>query len=130
MAIRDARIVGDPIYYPSFGDLWMSTWADDGRLFLTWGDGTGFGDGYPVGYLAYESPDPVTVTFCEKDTYLPEEEGYFPCWLWCNIFQCGTAYSHPTAPLTDAGVRAITERFGGRVTKPYLTVLFQAQKQI
>ncbi|MGD2105946.1 MAG: right-handed parallel beta-helix repeat-containing protein, partial [Anaerolineae bacterium] len=53
VVIRDARIVGDPIYYPSFGDLWMSTWADDGRLFLTWGDGTGFGDGYPVGYPAY-----------------------------------------------------------------------------
>jgi hypothetical protein len=103
--IRDVRIAGDPIYYPSFGDLWMPTWADD-RLFLTWGDGTGFGDGYPVGYPAYESHESVTVTFCEEDEYLPEEEGYFPCWLWCNIFPCGAGYTHATAPLTDAGVLA------------------------
>jgi hypothetical protein len=106
VVIRGAHIDGDPIYFPTFGDLWMPTWADDGRLFLSWGDGTGFADGYPVGYPAYESPDPVTVTFCEKDAYLPEEKGYFPCWLWCNIFQCGAVYSHPTSALTDAGVLA------------------------
>lgn len=28
----------------SHGDLWFSTWADDGNLYSTWGDGNGFGD--------------------------------------------------------------------------------------
>jgi parallel beta-helix repeat protein len=97
--IRDAYIAGDPIYYPSFGDLWMPTWADDDRLFLSWGDGVGFGDGYPVGYPAYESSEPTTVTPCG-------EEDYFPCWLWCNINGCDAVQNHPTAALTDAGVLA------------------------
>jgi hypothetical protein len=28
----------------SRGDLWFSTWADDDNLYITWGDGRGFGD--------------------------------------------------------------------------------------
>lgn len=106
--IRGARIVGEPVTYPAFGDLWMPTWAEDGRLFLTWGDGSGLSDGYPMGYPDYESTDPVTVTECPDETYQPEDEGYFPCWLWCNIFTCGPGVSHPRAALTDAGVLALT----------------------
>lgn len=98
--IRDARIAGDPISYPAFGDLWMPTWADDDRLFLSWGDGTGFGDGYPSGYPAYESLDPVTITSCEDE--------YFPCRLWCNIFACDADHGYPASPLTDMGVLAFT----------------------
>lgn len=108
IVISNARVVGDPVYYSTMGDLWMSTWADDDRLYLTWGDGTGFSDGYPVGYPAYESSEPVTPTFCEeRDVYTLENEGYFPCWLWCNVFECGTENSYSPAPLTDAGVLAV-----------------------
>src|SRR4030042_540704 len=33
---------GDPIEpFRSEGDLWMSTWADDGVLYSGWGDGRG-----------------------------------------------------------------------------------------
>ncbi len=107
--ILSARIIGDPIYYPAMGDLWMPTWADDDRLYLSWGDGTGFADGYPVGYPVYENPDPITTTYCEeKAIYASEDEGYFPCWLWCNLYPCGADYSYPPAPLTDTGVLAFT----------------------
>jgi parallel beta-helix repeat protein len=95
--ILAARIDGDPVYFPAYGDLWMPTWADDDRLFLSWGDGTGFGDGYPTGYPAYESGETVTVDSCDA---------YFPCELWCSVFTCGDGIGHPPVPLTDAGVLA------------------------
>lgn len=106
--IRNARVVGDPVYFSTMGDLWMPTWADDDRLYLTWGDGTGFSEGYPVGYPAYENPEPITVTYCEeREVYTLENEGYFPCWLWCNVFECGADHSYSPAPLTDAGILAL-----------------------
>ncbi len=96
--IRNAQIIGDPIYYPSMGDLWMATWADDDRLFLSWGDGVGFGDGYPIGFPAYTSPDPITITDCDEFDIF--------CWLWCNMNICDANHSYARVPLTDAAVLA------------------------
>ena len=47
--IRSITLEGDPNGLPiaisgSAGDLWFSTWADDGNLYTTWGDGRGFGE--------------------------------------------------------------------------------------
>jgi parallel beta-helix repeat protein len=99
--IRSARIEGEPLYFPSMGDLWMATWADDDRLFLTWGDGIGFGEGYPVGYPAYERLDSISISSCIQDDY-------FPCWLWCNVTNCDPNLSYPPAALTDAGLLAFS----------------------
>lgn len=97
-AIRDAYIVGDPIYYPSLGDLWMSTWADDDRLYLTWGDGVGFGDGYPTGYPAYETLGQRIPPACGEFDHF--------CELFCNLNGCANGISYPAVPLTDTGVLA------------------------
>lgn len=107
-AIKGAHIEGDPIGFQTFGDLWMPTWADDGRLFLSWGDGSGLAVGYPTGYPAYQSSGQVEVTFCEGGQPQPEDEGYFPCGLWCAMNPCGPGQSHPLAALTDAGVLSAT----------------------
>lgn len=114
--IHNAQIIGDPIYYPSMGDLWMSTWTDDNRLFLTWGDGVGFGDGYPTGFPAYLSPDPVTITVCD--------EGDMFCWLWCNMNICDAQHSYPRGPLTDSGILAFIGPVPGfvDVTIPFVDV--------
>jgi len=41
---------------PQFGDLWPCTWAEDGNLYLAFGDATGLGPCMPV----VPSPDPAT----------------------------------------------------------------------
>ena len=40
-AIRSIRVTRDVVTLHFLGDLWANTWADDDRLYLTWGDGTG-----------------------------------------------------------------------------------------
>lgn len=42
-----AHLEGPPVYYRKQGDLWMNTWADDGHLYMGWGDGSGRGDCCP-----------------------------------------------------------------------------------
>ena len=40
--ISSVRVEGSPIEaFPSNGDLWLSTWADDNKLYSGWGDGPG-----------------------------------------------------------------------------------------
>lgn len=42
--IQSATLAGPPLIpFQSNGDLWMSTWADDDNLYITWGDGGGPG---------------------------------------------------------------------------------------
>lgn len=102
-----AHIVGDPNYHPSMGDLWMSTWDDDDRLFLTWGDGTGFAHGYPTTYPDHQDDGPVSVA-CKADPYRAGDPDYFPHGLWCNVFRSVADQPQPRAPLTDAGVAMAT----------------------
>ena len=43
--IKTAYAETNPITIkPSWGDLWFSTWADDDNLYVSWGDGEGFGN--------------------------------------------------------------------------------------
>lgn len=49
---------------------------------------------------------------------------------YLKLFRTYSAHRDLDAEVRErllAGVRAVVERFGGRVTKPYLTVLFQAR---
>lgn len=42
--ILSAKLVSPPLVpFSSVGDLWMSTWADDDNIYITWGDGCGPG---------------------------------------------------------------------------------------
>ena len=41
LAIRSIRVTRDVVTLHFLGDLWANTWADDDRLYLTFGDGTG-----------------------------------------------------------------------------------------
>jgi hypothetical protein len=44
IVILEAAYAGPPIIpFGSTGDLWMSTWGDDDKLYMTWGDGGGPG---------------------------------------------------------------------------------------
>jgi hypothetical protein len=96
--IVDAHIEGAPVAYETMGDLWMPGWAGDGRLFLTWGDGTGAAAGFPMGYPAYQSSASYDPGGCS---------GYFPCDLWCAVHDC-TSGPVARAPLTDAGILQTT----------------------
>ncbi len=108
--IVEVERVGDPVYIPGMGDLWMSTWADDDRVYLTWGDGTGAENGYPVGHPRYLDPSPISVPECgEFDLF---------CQLWCNLQDCTTGESWHTSALVDAGIAAA----GGPI--PDLTEFF------
>ena len=41
LAIRSIRVTRGVVTLHFLGDLWANTWADDDRLYLTFGDGTG-----------------------------------------------------------------------------------------
>ncbi|MFH1784858.1 MAG: DUF4185 domain-containing protein [Candidatus Micrarchaeota archaeon] len=93
-SIISAQIVGDPVFLQKFGDSWFSTWADDDKLYLSWGDGTGRGDCYPEAYNNLEAP------FCDSSCGTPES--FLFCDIFCSTFACNTCYAPCT--LTDAGL--------------------------
>lgn len=41
--IKSFEVQGPFVPFPSHGDLWLSTWADDDSVFMSWGDGLGPG---------------------------------------------------------------------------------------
>ena len=41
--IKSIEVEGPFVPFPSHGDLWLSTWADDDTVFMSWGDGLGPG---------------------------------------------------------------------------------------
>ncbi len=50
--IASARLASPPIIpFPSIGDLWLNTWADDDNIYITWGDGCGPGQVYGDPYV-------------------------------------------------------------------------------
>lgn len=96
--IQNAFVSGEPVYFPSMGDLWMSTWSQDDLLYFTWGDGTGFGDGFPTGFPYYQvQPTSITSSCMEFDMF---------CELWCNMNACDGQAEYARVPLTDAGLLA------------------------
>jgi len=94
--IESARIVGMPEFHARFGDLWMTTWADDGNVYASWGDGLGRANCYPT--LDIRPPVP--------QVFGPSCGDFDRCtfdFLFCNVFDCET---QPYVPcqLTDAGL--------------------------
>jgi len=110
--ISSVSVEGDPIIIqnshglPSFGDLWMNTWADDDCLYSAWGDGTGFGKEYADMGIARLSGDPPNMTgeVLYLDPYNdtdPLSQNNKPSSL---LFYNDTLYAQFHSPLGDAEV--------------------------
>lgn len=91
--ILSARIVNEPKFYRNQGDLWMSTWADDGNLYLSWGDGSARGD-------CCASDGPVT----PQEDCNPVDSSVRPGQLLPHLYSECTALNYCSCRFTDAGI--------------------------
>jgi len=109
-AIQSIEVPSDVVEIPYYGDLWSNTWADDDKLYLSWGDGTGLPGCAPT----YDGVTPGAWT-----AWIAEEEPTIPGCFWlaypsvdpmqdmfCEIFDCSTQ-CFPLCPFTDAGLLAL-----------------------
>jgi hypothetical protein len=110
--ISSVRVNGDPLIIksdegiPSYGDLWMNTWAEDDHLYTGWGDGEGFGKKFTDMGFARLSGSLPNITgenryldpFTESDPLLENNK---PSSL---LFYNNTLYAHVHSPLGDAVV--------------------------
>lgn len=95
--IVSAKIVGPVKKIPGMGDLWLSTWASDDNLYMSWGDGTGMGTCYPI---PANTPDPdsaLTVSSCNPEPVVFCED-------FCGVFPCDGVTPYSPCVLTQAGV--------------------------
>lgn len=104
--IRDAVFSGVYRSIPYFGDLWPSTWADDDRLYLSWGDGTGRADCIPT----FDGRNPGTFSIWEHsrrgESIILGDPGHDEMHaLFCRVFDCRR--SMPLCPFTTAGLLAL-----------------------
>ncbi len=100
--ILSAKIVQPVKKIPSFGDLWLSTWAEDNNIYMSWGDGTGPGTCYPV-------PDGVTgldsalvISSCEDNPVIAF------CDDFCEVFSCDGVTPYSPCVITQAGLFKLT----------------------
>ena len=109
-AITSATVTGSPTKLYYFGDLWTNTWADDDKLYLSFGDGTGINGCVPTfdaktpGAWGYWKPDKLVSPNCfnVKDS-CPK------CGVrveFCRTFDCTKCY--PLCPYTDAGLMVLS----------------------
>ena len=95
--IVSAKIVKPARKIPSFGDLWLSTWAGDGNVYVSWGDGTGPGTYYPVPAGLPEADSSLTVSSCAGDPVVFCED-------FCGVFSCDGVTTYEPRVLTQAGL--------------------------
>ena len=96
-AIISAKIITSGKKIPSLGDLWLSTWASDDNLYVSWGDGVGPGTCYPI---MAETPDPdsaLTISGCDPEPIIFCED-------FCGVFSCDGVTPYAPCVLTQAGV--------------------------
>jgi hypothetical protein len=105
--IESVLVEGDPILpFPSDGDLWMSTWADDGNLYSTWGDGLGVAPHATrtdCGIARFSGSLPA-IGAEERATYVPTADPAVddkPSSLVCIA---GRLYGYFHSPLGDAWI--------------------------
>ena len=113
LAIRSIRVTRRVVTLHFLGDLWANTWADDDRLYLSWGDGTGRPCAPTVDNLkpgAFVSPwhDSTEVTpACFHIARPTSRDG-----LWvqfCRTFDCQTPSTcYKLCPFTDSGLVALS----------------------
>ncbi len=97
--ITSARILSaSTTKIPSLGDLWLSTWASDGDVYMSWGDGTGPGTCYPI-----EADTPAglavdrTIAQSEQDQIVFGDD-------FCGAFPCDGQTVYSPCELTQAGI--------------------------
>ncbi len=97
-AIQGVRFEGAYTSIPAMGDLWPNTWADDGNLYLAFGDATGMTDCLPT--LLLDQFD------IYDEAYVEQSPG---CYLvkdmnneYCQVFSCDSCL--PLCQYTNAGL--------------------------
>lgn len=104
--IRGVTFSGAYRSLPYFGDLWPSTWADDDRLYLSWGDGTGQADCIP----SFDGRNPGTFGIWQHsrrgDCIVLGDPGHDEMHhMFCRIYECRDCL--PLCPFTTAGLLAL-----------------------
>lgn len=108
--IQSIDVPDEIVAIPYHGDLWSNAWADDGKLYLSWGDGTGLG-------MCIPTADGVTPGAWGPWLAQEHEPGSGCFWLaypaedvmqnsFCEIFDCA-AQCLPLCPFTDAGLMVL-----------------------
>jgi hypothetical protein len=109
--IQSITVTEDVARYPFFGDLWANTWADDDRVYFSFGDGTGATaaptvDGENPG--AFVTPWPGATQPSPGCFHIPPAPPATtdPLWgLFCRTFDCSTATAcYPISHFTDSGL--------------------------
>ncbi len=95
--IVSAKIVGPIKKIPGMGDLWLSTWASDDNLYMSWGDGTGMGTCYPIPANTPNPDSALTISGCNPEPVVFCED-------FCGVFPCDGVTPYSPCVLTQAGV--------------------------
>lgn len=115
LKIVSIQVTADVAQFPFFGDLWANTWADDDRVYFSFGDGTGVtaapsDDGLVPG--AFTSPWQGAQQISPGCFRIPPAPPSTtdPLWgLFCRTFDCSaTAPCYPLSHFTDSGLVIMT----------------------
>ena len=97
-SIQPVAMEGNYTSIPYMGDLWPSTWADDGNLYLAFGDATGMNGCLPT--LLLDAPDEYDTAYTEVSpgcyTVNSTNNEY------CEVFSCAGCL--PLCQYTPAGL--------------------------
>ncbi|MBU0532000.1 DUF4185 domain-containing protein [Candidatus Micrarchaeota archaeon] len=103
--ITSAKIVGEPVFQPKFGDLWFNTWADDDNVYASWGDGTGRMNCLPT-VIPIENTCPMSAPCgnfdaCPFQTLFCNQVDCQECYESCNVSDAGLVVMSGNAPYFD-----------------------------
>jgi hypothetical protein len=112
-AIRSVRVTRDVVTLHFLGDLWANTWADDDRLYLSWGDGTGRRCAPTVDNRspgAFVSPWKGSTEVKPGCFHIPPQAGRDGFWRqFCRTLDCQTPDAcYNLCPFTDSGLAALS----------------------
>lgn len=111
ITIQSIQVTADVARYSFFADLWANTWADDDKVYFSFGDGTGLNtlptrDGASPG--AFVSPWTGFTEPTHGCFHIPPAPANYsdPMWgLFCRTFDCATASACcPITHFTDSGL--------------------------
>jgi hypothetical protein len=108
--IESILVPDEVVSIPYYGDLWSNSWSADGKLYLSWGDGTGLPgcapshDGVlPGAWGDWTTEEDPTQPGC---FWLAHPSGDLQQELFCDLFGCD-AQCFPLCAYTDAGLLAL-----------------------
>ena len=95
--IVSAKIIYPGKKIPGLGDLWLSTWASDDNIYMSWGDGIGPGIFYPIPDGVPNPDSALVISSCENDPIIF-------CKDFCGVFNCDGVTPYAPKVLTQAGL--------------------------